>query len=61
SVRNSFPVPAEASLWLDATQVQIQLAAHEGILAALESGDAEAAEHIMIDHVRRAGAYRRHT
>lgn len=58
SVRNSFPVPAEASLWLDEAQVRAQLEAHEGILAALESGDAEAAERIMIDHVRRAGDYR---
>ncbi|SEH01871.1 DNA-binding transcriptional regulator, GntR family [Nonomuraea solani] len=59
SVRNSFPVPAEASLWLDDTQVKAQLEAHEGILAALESGDAEAAERIMIDHVQRAGTFRR--
>ncbi|MFB4279947.1 GntR family transcriptional regulator [Nonomuraea sp. MTCD27] len=60
SVRNSFPVPAEASLWLDETQVNVQLAAHEGILAALEAGDGERAERIMIDHVRRAGEFRRH-
>ncbi|MEV1002541.1 GntR family transcriptional regulator [Nonomuraea sp. NPDC050202] len=60
SVRNSFPVPAEASLWLDETQVQAQLEAHEGILTALESGDAETAERIMIDHVRRAGEFRQH-
>ncbi|MFB9624119.1 GntR family transcriptional regulator [Nonomuraea helvata] len=59
SVRNSFPVPAEASLWLDDTQVKAQLEAHEGILAALESGDAETAERIMIDHVRRAGDFRK--
>ncbi|MFG1699933.1 GntR family transcriptional regulator [Nonomuraea sp. NPDC049309] len=59
SVRNSFPVPAEASLWLDETQVRAQLDAHEGILAALESGDGETAERIMIDHVQAAGAYRR--
>ncbi|GAA4950080.1 DNA-binding GntR family transcriptional regulator [Nonomuraea thailandensis] len=60
SVRNSFPVPAEASLWLDETQVKAQLEAHEGILTALESGDAETAERIMIDHVRRAGEFRQH-
>ncbi|MFI7611787.1 GntR family transcriptional regulator [Nonomuraea terrae] len=58
SVRNSFPVPAEASLWLDETQVRIQLDAHEGILAALEAGDGERAERIMIEHVRNAGDYR---
>ncbi len=58
SVRNSFPVPAGASLWLDAAQVRAQLEAHEGILAALEAGDGETAERIMIDHVRRAGEYR---
>ncbi|MET8868679.1 GntR family transcriptional regulator [Nonomuraea sp. NPDC004580] len=60
SVRNSFPVPAEASLWLDETQVRAQLEAHEGILAALEAGDGETAERIMIDHVQHAGTYRRH-
>ncbi|MEV4579135.1 GntR family transcriptional regulator [Nonomuraea jabiensis] len=58
SVRNSFPVPAEASLWLDEAQVRAQLEAHEGILNALATGDAETAERIMIDHVRRAGDYR---
>ncbi|WP_223167485.1 GntR family transcriptional regulator [Nonomuraea sp. SYSU D8015] len=60
SVRDSFPVPAEASLWLDETQVKAQLEAHEGILTALEAGDGETAERIMIDHVRRAGTYRAH-
>ncbi|GAA3676092.1 GntR family transcriptional regulator [Nonomuraea antimicrobica] len=60
SVRNSFPVPAEASLWLDETQVKAQLDAHESILAALESGDGEGAERIMIEHVRRAGEFRQH-
>ncbi|WP_344475179.1 GntR family transcriptional regulator [Nonomuraea monospora] len=60
SVRNSFPVPAEASLWLDETQVKAQLEAHQGILTALEAGDAETAERIMIDHVRRAGEFRQH-
>ncbi|WP_345564119.1 GntR family transcriptional regulator [Nonomuraea rosea] len=59
SVRNSLPVPAAASLWLDDTQAKAQLAAHEGILAALEAGDGDAAERIMIDHVRRAGDYRK--
>ncbi|MER6003508.1 GntR family transcriptional regulator [Nonomuraea angiospora] len=58
SVRNSVPVPANESLWLNEAQVRAQLDAHEGILAALAAGDAEAAERIMIDHVRRAGDYR---
>jgi DNA-binding GntR family transcriptional regulator len=60
AVRNSVPVPAEASLWLDETRVKAQLEAHEGILAALEAGDGETAERIMIDHVRRAGDHRAH-
>ncbi|TMR95896.1 GntR family transcriptional regulator [Nonomuraea basaltis] len=60
SVRNSVPVPAEASLWLDETQVKAQLEAHEGILAALEAGDGDTAERIMIGHVRQAGDYRSH-
>ncbi|WP_049569656.1 GntR family transcriptional regulator [Nonomuraea sp. SBT364] len=59
AVRNSFPVPPGASLWLDAEQVAPQLTAHEAILAALESGDGQAAERLMIEHVRRAGEHRR--
>ncbi|MCK2216379.1 GntR family transcriptional regulator [Actinomadura sp. ATCC 31491] len=60
AVRTSIPVPAEASLWLDASRVREQLDAHEAVLAALESGDADAAERVMIDHIRRAGASRAH-
>jgi DNA-binding GntR family transcriptional regulator len=59
AVRNSFPVPAEASLWLDGEQVRLQLEAHEGILAALEAADGAEAERIMIEHVRQAGDYRK--
>ncbi|MFI6926941.1 GntR family transcriptional regulator [Nonomuraea spiralis] len=60
SVRNGVPVPAEASLWLDPEQVRRQLQAHEELLAALEAGDADAAERVMIDHIRQAGEYRKH-
>ncbi|MFI7694872.1 GntR family transcriptional regulator [Nonomuraea sp. NPDC049655] len=60
SVRNGVPVPAEASLWLDPEQVGRQLQAHERLLAALEAGDADAAERVMIDHIRQAGEYRKH-
>ncbi|MEU4222821.1 GntR family transcriptional regulator [Nonomuraea sp. NPDC026600] len=59
AVRDSLPVPAEASLWLDAEQVRMQLDAHEGILAALDGADGVAAERIMIEHVRQAGDYRK--
>lgn len=59
AVRDSLPVPAEASLWLDAEQVKMQLDAHEGILAALDGADGVAAERIMIEHVRQAGDYRK--
>ncbi|WP_240197702.1 GntR family transcriptional regulator [Nonomuraea lactucae] len=59
AVRNSFPVPAAASLWLDDAQVRPQLEAHERILDALASADGATAEHIMIEHVRQAGDYRR--
>ncbi|MCA2223701.1 GntR family transcriptional regulator [Nonomuraea aurantiaca] len=59
AVRDSFPVPAGASLWLDDEQVNLQLDAHEGILAALAAADGAAAEHIMIEHVRQAGDYRK--
>jgi DNA-binding GntR family transcriptional regulator len=59
AVRNSFPVPATASLWLDEAQVGPQLQAHERILDALARADGATAEQIMIEHVRRAGEYRR--
>ncbi|MBB6346917.1 DNA-binding GntR family transcriptional regulator [Nonomuraea muscovyensis] len=59
AVRNSFPVPATASLWLDDAQVGPQLEAHERILDALARADGTAAERLMIDHVRQAGEYRR--
>jgi DNA-binding GntR family transcriptional regulator len=59
AVRNSFPVPAAASLWLDAAQVRRQLDAHTGILAALAGGDGARAELLMIEHVRQAGDYRK--
>lgn len=61
AVRDSFPVPAGASQWLDPDQARRQLAAHADVLAALERGDGEAAEQAMIDHVREAGEYRRRT
>ncbi|GAA4507950.1 MULTISPECIES: GntR family transcriptional regulator [Nonomuraea] len=59
AVRNSFPVPAAASQWLDPGQARRHLDAHAGVLAALERGDGEAAERVMAGHVREAGEYRR--
>lgn len=58
AVRNSYPVPTDASLWLDAEHTQRHLDAHAELLDALEAGDGERAERIMIDHVRSAGTYR---
>ncbi|WP_250574605.1 GntR family transcriptional regulator [Nonomuraea sediminis] len=58
AVRNSFPVPASASLWLDPERARRQLDAHERILAALQAGDGAEAEQIMISHVRQAGTTR---
>ncbi|MGI8306657.1 GntR family transcriptional regulator [Saccharopolyspora hattusasensis] len=58
TVRNSYPVPTDASLWLDAEHAQRHLDAHAELLDALEAGDGETAERIMIDHVRAAGTYR---
>ncbi|MFG2074848.1 GntR family transcriptional regulator [Nonomuraea maritima] len=60
AVRNSFPVPSEASLWLDPQQAGRQLDAHARLIAALEAGDGDTAERVMIDHVREAGDHRRH-
>ncbi|WP_336206561.1 GntR family transcriptional regulator [Nonomuraea sp. LPB2021202275-12-8] len=59
AVRDSFPVPASASLWLDPGQVRQQLDAHEAILSALAVADGAQAERLMIEHVRQAGDYRR--
>ncbi|NRQ39721.1 GntR family transcriptional regulator [Nonomuraea sp. NN258] len=59
SVRDSVPVPAQASLWLDPAQVERQLGAHAAILDALAAGDGDTAERVMIDHVRQAGDFRK--
>ncbi|WP_243744588.1 GntR family transcriptional regulator [Streptomyces hainanensis] len=58
AIRDSHPVPAAASLWLDAEQAEAHLAEHARLLDALEAGEGEAAERIMIAHVRASGAYR---
>ncbi|MGI8312109.1 GntR family transcriptional regulator [Saccharopolyspora sp. ASAGF58] len=58
AVRNNFPVPADASLWLDADQARHHLTVHEQILRALQAGDGATAERIMIDHVEASGRYR---
>lgn len=59
AVRDSFPVPASASLWLDETLARRQLEAHAEVLRALAAADAGTAERVMIEHVRQAGADRR--
>lgn len=59
AVRDSFPVPAAASLWLDPVLAERQLSAHEGILSALERRDGDEAERLMAEHIRQAGAHRR--
>ncbi|MCM3849092.1 GntR family transcriptional regulator [Pseudonocardia sp. DR1-2] len=58
AVRNSFPVPADTSFWLDPEHARHHLDVHERILDALAARDGAAAERMMIDHVRFAGAYR---
>ncbi|MGV9307087.1 GntR family transcriptional regulator [Nonomuraea sp. NPDC003727] len=59
AVRAGFPVPPGASLWLDPEVAERQLDAHERILMALERGDGETAEQIMIEHVKAGAAHRR--
>ncbi|MEU7893194.1 GntR family transcriptional regulator [Nonomuraea sp. NPDC049152] len=59
AIRASFPVPPGASLWLDVELAGRQLDAHERILRALETGDGETAEQVMIEHVRAGAAHRR--
>jgi DNA-binding GntR family transcriptional regulator len=58
AIRDSYPVPRSASLWLDDTHAKTLLQAHAQILDALATGDAETAERIMIDHVRAGGEHR---
>ncbi|AXB47903.1 GntR family transcriptional regulator [Amycolatopsis albispora] len=58
AVRNNFPVPAHASLWLDPDQARNHLTVHEQLLKALKAGDGTTAERIMIDHVQFSGQYR---
>ncbi|WP_224391254.1 GntR family transcriptional regulator [Pseudonocardia sp. ICBG1293] len=58
AVRNSFPVPADASFWLDPEHARHHLDVHERILDALAARDGAAAERMMVDHVRFAGTYR---
>ncbi|MCG5212550.1 GntR family transcriptional regulator [Streptosporangium sp. KLBMP 9127] len=58
AVRNSFPVPAGVSLWLDDTLARGHLDAHARILRALGEADGPAAEHIMIEHVQAGAAHR---
>ncbi|MDI5975795.1 GntR family transcriptional regulator [Amycolatopsis magusensis] len=58
AVRNNFPVPAHASLWLDPDQARNHLTVHEHLLKALKAGDGTTAERIMVEHVQFSGRYR---
>ncbi|MDT0317709.1 GntR family transcriptional regulator [Streptomyces millisiae] len=58
AIRDSYPVPATASLWLDPQQANTHLAEHQRLLDALEAHDPDTAERVMIDHVRASGTYR---
>jgi DNA-binding GntR family transcriptional regulator len=58
AIRDSYPVPPGASLWLDGTNARTLLRAHEQILDALAAGDGDTAERVMIDHVRAGGEHR---
>jgi DNA-binding GntR family transcriptional regulator len=58
AIRDSYPVPRSASLWLADANAEILLRAHEQILDALAAGDGDTAERIMINHVRAGGEHR---
>jgi DNA-binding GntR family transcriptional regulator len=58
AIRDSYPVPTGASLWLDDTHTPALLRAHEQILDALAARDGVTAERIMIEHVRIGGEQR---
>jgi DNA-binding GntR family transcriptional regulator len=57
-IRNSYPVPSRASLWLNPELASHHLDAHWKLLEALASRDGDAAEQIMKDHVRSSGDHR---
>ncbi|MEU5162643.1 GntR family transcriptional regulator [Streptomyces sp. NPDC020875] len=59
AIRNSYPVPQDASLWLDDNHVQRHIVdAHAEILDAIGAGDGESAERVMTEHIRLSAAYR---
>lgn len=58
AIRDSYPVPRSASLWLDAVHARDLLRAHEQILDALAARDGATAERIMVEHVRAGGEHR---
>ncbi|GAA2594055.1 GntR family transcriptional regulator [Streptomyces axinellae] len=58
SVRNSYPVPPGASLWLDPAHAKNNLNVHERMLRALQVGDGNTAERIMVEHVQFSSDYR---
>lgn len=58
AIRNSYPVPANASLWLEPERARGHLDAHRRIIDALAARDGATAERIMIEHVRFSGGYR---
>lgn len=58
AIRDSYPVPTGASLWLDDEHLPGLLRAHEQILDALAARDGVTAERIMIEHVRSGGEQR---
>ncbi|MBV6760383.1 GntR family transcriptional regulator [Rhodococcus opacus] len=58
AVRNSYPVPAGASLWLNPDMVDNHLDAHAKLIDALAAHNDVLAEKIMIDHVQGSASYR---
>lgn len=57
----SYPIPPSESLWKRPENVRTFLHAHEEILDALARKDAEAAEHLMSEHIRHAARIRAQT
>ncbi|GAB3445561.1 GntR family transcriptional regulator [Streptomonospora sediminis] len=58
SIRQNNPVPLSVSLWNDPANAQVFLDAHARLLDALANGDAEAAEHIMAEHIQASAVAR---
>ncbi|TDC22018.1 GntR family transcriptional regulator [Streptomyces sp. 8K308] len=58
AIRDSYPVPTNASLWLNPQLAHTHLTEHQRLLDALQAQDPDTAERIMIHHIQASAAHR---